>query len=233
MKTIHIFDMDDTLFETPKFSEFVGLEANGVIDEEKYFPDYFKKLKAMFIDKMNKNVSFEKRGDFILPINKETGKSFPGEFIDYFKDKKTQRYFDVHDDQLVIKSFPGFHSSPETLGKILNLDVIKDYQKANKKMIVTGRDEQLRSHIVNIFKELNLELPNYGLILYQKGSQSIKDFKTDIILKTIELNNWDEVHFYEDRADWLYHAEGAVKEKFPNVKFVPHLITNVKQKMKM
>ena len=52
-------------------------------------------------------------------------------------------------------------------------------------------------------------------------------------LKTIELNNWDEVHFYEDRADWLYHAEGAVKEKFPNVKFISHLITNIKDKMKM
>ena len=179
------------------------------------------------------NVAFEKKGDFVIPINKETGKPFPGEFIEYFKEKKFQRYFDVHDNNLVIKSFPGFHSSPETLGKILNLDVIKDYQRANNKMIVTGRDEELRSFIIDVFKELNLELPNYGLILYQKGSQSIKDYKTEIILKTIELNNWDEVHFYEDRADWLYHAEGAVKEKFPNVKFISHLITNIKDKMKM
>ena len=233
MKTIHIFDMDDTLFETPKFSDFVGVPDDGLIDDTKYFPDYFKKLKVIFIDKMNKNIAFEKKGDFVIPINKETGKPFPGEFIEYFKEKKFQRYFDVHDNNLVIKSFPGFHSSPETLGKILNLDVIKDYQKANNKMIVTGRDEELRSFIVDVFKELNLELPNYGLILYQKGSQSIKDYKTEIILKTIELNNWDEVHFYEDRADWLYHAEGAVKEKFPNVKFISHLITNIKDKMKM
>lgn len=232
MKTIHIFDMDDTLFETPKFSDFVGIEKDGLIDDSKYFPDYFKKLKVMFIDKMNKYVSFEKKGDFIIPINNENNKPFPGEFIEYFKDKKNQRYFDVHDNYLIIKSFPGFHSSPETLGKILNLDVIKDYQKADKKMIITGRDENLRSHIVKIFSDLNLQLPNYGLILYQKGNQSIKDFKTDIILKTIELNKWEEVHFYEDRADWLYHAEGAVKEKFPDVKFVPHLITNIKDKMK-
>lgn len=232
MKTIHIFDMDDTLFETPKFSDFVGIEKDGLIDDSKYFPDYFKKLKVMFIDKMNKYVSFEKKGDFIIPINNENNKPFPGEFIEYFKDKKNQRYFDVHDNHLIIKSFPGFHSSPETLGKILNLDVIKDYQKADKKMIITGRDENLRSHIVKIFSDLNLQLPNYGLILYQKGNQSIKDFKTDIILKTIELNKWEEVHFYEDRADWLYHAEGAVKEKFPDVKFVPHLITNIKDKMK-
>jgi hypothetical protein len=70
-------------------------------------------------------------------------------------------------------------------------------------------------------------------VLYQRGPQPIKDFKTDVILKTIEANGWEEVHFYEDRADWLYHAEGAVKETFPDVKFVPHLITNIKEKMRM
>ena len=107
------------------------------------------------------------------------------------------------------------------------------YKKASNKMIVTGRDEELRQHILKIFDELNLELPNRGLILYQRGKQSIKDFKTQIILDAIEANDWDEVHFYEDRPDWLYHAEGAVKEKYPNVKFVPHLITNIKEKMKM
>lgn len=233
MKTIHIFDMDDTLFETPKFSDFVGKDKDGIIDDSEYFPDYFKKLKTMFIDKMNKNVYFEKRGDFVVPMNKENGKTFTGEFIEYFKDKKTQRYFDVYDGHLVIKSFPGFHSNPDTLGKILNLDVIKDYQKADKKMIVTGRDESLRSYIVDIFDKLGLDLPNYGLVLYQNGPVGIKDYKTNIILQTIEKNNWDTVHFYEDRADWLYHAEGAVREKFPNVKFIPHLITNVKDKMKM
>ena len=96
--------MDDTLFETPKFSDFVGVPNDGLIDDTKYFPDYFKKLKVIFIDKMNKNVAFEKKGDFVIPINKETGKPFPGEFIEYFKEKKFQRYFDVHDNNLVIKS---------------------------------------------------------------------------------------------------------------------------------
>lgn len=225
--------MDDTLFETPRFSEFVGIEKDGLINDKEYFPEYFQKLKSIFVDKMNKNVNFEKRGDFVVPINKENGKTFPGEFIEYFKDKKTYKYFDVYDGHLVVKSFPGFHSSPETLGKILNLEVIKQYQRADKKMIVTGRNESLRADIIQIFKNLGLELPNYGLILYQNGPLSIKDYKTDIILKTIEKNNWDVVHFYEDRPDWLYHAEGAVKEKFPEVKFIPHLITNIKDKMKM
>lgn len=233
MKTIHIFDMDDTLFETPKFTDFVGVEGNGVIDHTKHFPDYFRKVKGAFLDKVSKEVYFIKQGDFVIPINKATGKPFSGDYIEYFTDKKFKRMFDVHDDTLIIKSFPGFHSSPETLGNIMNSDVIHDYKGASNKMIITGRDEELRPFILEIFKELKLDLPNYGLILYQRGPQSIKDFKTDVILKTIESNGWEEVHFYEDRSDWLYHAEGAVKEKFPNVRFVPHLITNIKEKMKM
>lgn len=233
MKTIHIFDMDDTLFETPRFTDFVGVSGNGLIDDTKYFPDYFKKIRAAFLDKMSKEVYFVKQGDFVLPINKANDKPFAGDFIEYFEDKKYKRIFEVHNDVIIIKSFPGFHSNPDTLGTIMNSDVIKDYKKVNNKMIVTGRDENLRQNILNIFKELNLELPNFGLILYQKGNQSIKDFKTQIILDSIEANGWEEVHFYEDRPDWLYHAEGAVKEKYPMVKFIPHLITNIKEKMKM
>lgn len=233
METIHIFDMDDTLLETPKFTDFVGVQGNGPIDDAKVFADYFRKIKAAFLDKMSKEVMFVKKGDFVVPINKSNGKAFPGNFIEYFSENKYKRIFDVHEDTLVVKSFPGFHSDPDTLGKITNEQVIKDYKSASNKMIVTGRDEGLRMDIVKVFKELGLELPNYGLVLYQGGPKSIKDFKTDVILKTIEQNGWQEVHFYEDRPDWLYHAEGAVREKFPDVLFVPHLITNIKEKMKM
>lgn len=233
MKTIHIFDMDDTLFETPRFTDFVGVSGNGPIDDTKYFPDYFKKIKAAFLDKMSKDVYFVRQGDFVMPINKSNEKPFSSDFIEYFSENKFKRMFDVHNGIIVVKSFPGFHSSPETLGNIMNSDVITQYKKAPNKMIVTGRDEELRPYIIEIFRSINLELPNYGLVLYQKGRQSIKDFKTQIILDTIEANDWQEVHFYEDRSDWLYHAEGAVKEKYPDVKFIPHLITNIKEKMKM
>lgn len=233
MKTIHIFDMDDTLLETPKFKDFVGVEGNGVIDDKKYFPDYFRKIKAAFLDKISKEIYFIKQGDFVIPINATNKKPFAGDYLEYFNENKYKRMLDVHDDILVLKPFPGFHSDPDTLGNVKNNQVIKDYLKADNKMIVTGRDENLRSFIVKIFNDIGLDLPNYGLVLYQPGKQSIKDFKTDVILKTIEANGWDKVHFYEDRSDWLYHAEGAVKEKYPNVKFIPHLITNIKEKMRI
>ncbi len=226
--------MDDTIFETPRFCDFVGLNTNGIIDDSKYFKEYFNKIKFAFIDKLNKTVYFMKQGDFVIPVNKANNETFPEEFIEYFTtEKKYKKFFEAHDGIIVIRSFPGFHNTPDTLGKICNTEIIKDYIDADKKMIITGRDERLRSHILEIFKELELELPNYGLVLYQSGSQSIMDFKTAMILKTIEINGWEEVHFYEDRADWLYNAEKAVNEKYPNVKFVPHLITNIKEKMKL
>lgn len=233
MKTIHIFDMDDTLFEAPKFTEFVDAEHNEVIDDEKVFPEYFKKIKSAFMNEMSKEVYFKRMNDFVIPVNKNYPNGFPGSFIDYFQDKKYKRFFEVHNGIITVKSFPGFHSIPETLGKITNLEVIKDYQKVSNKMIITGRGEKLRDYIIKIFEELEIELPNYGLVLYDNGPLSIKDWKTEMIIKTIADNQWEEVHFYEDRSDWLYHAEGAVKERFPDVKFVPHLITNIKEKMKM
>ena len=73
-------------------------------------------------------------------------------------------------------------------------------------MILTGRDEQLRSQIEENLRELGVEYPNYGLKLFKQGRDSIKQFKTDTILKSISENNWKEVHFYEDRQDWLNFA---------------------------
>ena len=71
----------------------------------------------------------------------------------------------------------------------------------------------------------------HGFHMYQ-GGMPIKDFKTKVILDGIEENGWDEIHFYEDRQDWLHHAEGAVKEKYPNINFITHFLSDVKDQHK-
>ena len=52
--------------------------------------------------------------------------------------------------------------------------------------------------------------------------------KKEVILNTIEENMWSEVHFYEDKESWLYSAQAAVNERFPEVKFFPHLIATTR-----
>jgi hypothetical protein len=229
--SIHIFDLDDSLTETPVFASFLNAEDGQEIDVQKHYPQYFKAAKGAFWDKLSKPVSFKRMGDFVVVINKATGSPFDGGAMDYFTDKRTQRMFEVVNDTIVLKSFPGFHSDPNTIGKKINLPAYEKYKTATNNMILTGRDERLRSQIEKVLAEIGIEYPSYGLKMYS-GNEGIKKFKARIITDSIRENGWNEVHFYEDRQDWLHYAEGVVKEQFPDVKFVPHYVSNIKNEMK-
>jgi hypothetical protein len=224
--------MDDTIFETPTFAEMVSVNGDGIVNVEGNFKDYFLKVKSAFLDILSKNVYFKKIGDFIVPFDSESKKPFDSKIIDSFKQKTEYRKMLLSKNNMsVLDSFPGFHKDPDTLGLILNDEVMNEYEKAENKMILTGRDEELRDRILRIFKFLGFPYPNQGLYLYKhSGKLNIEQFKVQTILKSIKEKKWDTVHFYEDRIDWLKSAEMAVNQTFPQVKFVPHFITNIKEK---
>jgi hypothetical protein len=232
-KTLHVFDMDDSLLETPTMADFVGVENGGYIDSSVYFPEYFTKVKSAFWDVLSKEVNFMRMHDYVVPINTATGKYFDEDSIKYFTDNKHKRMFEIKNGVLVISSFPGFHSDPNTIGAVKNDPVVKDYMNAENKMVLTGRDTGLRDVIFKRFEELGIEEPNYGLVTYKSGRLSIGQFKVQAICQSIKEFGWDTVHFYEDRKDWLESAMAAVAELFPGVTFYPHLITNVKDKRKI
>ncbi len=98
-------------------------------------------------------------------------------------------------------------------------------------MILTGRNEKMRQDIVNRFRELNIPLPNYGLHLFPGGNQGISIYKSKVIEDSIEKNDWEEIHYFEDREDWLNQAATTISEKFPNVKFHKHHIMDIKSKL--
>lgn len=232
-KVIHIFDMDDTILETPTFADFVGAGHGENIDSTQFFPDYFAKIKSAFWDVLSKEVTFTRMNDFVVPVNTATGKYFDSNVIEYFSDRKFKRMFEEKHGILVLKPFPGFHSDPETIGKIINDPVYQEYVKAENKMILTGRDTKLYELILKRFNELGIEWPNYGLQTYSTGRLSIEQFKIQMICKSIQEHGWTIVHFYEDRKDWLQNAMTAVNSVFPTVTFHPHLVTNIKDKMKI
>ncbi len=231
-KTIYIFDLDDSLFDTPTFADMSNVEHGNVINSDNKFNDYFMKIKAAFWDVLSKEVYFKRSGDFILPINQSNHQPFSEENIEYFiGNPGMSKMFISKDGIMALNSFPGFHKDPETLGLVINDHVFEDYENATNKMVLTGRNEELRERIMNIFKYLGIDYPNYGLHLYsQKSGVNIEQFKIKTILQTIKEHGWDVVHFYEDRKDWLTAAEQAVSQLFPNVKFVSHLVTNIKHK---
>lgn len=231
-KILHVYDLDDTLTATPNFADFFDIEDGATIDTFKYYPSYFKQVKSMFWDKLSKDISFKKSGDFVVIINKASGKPFDGSYINYFLgDRRAQKMFEVYEDVLTLRSFPGFHSTPDTIGKMLNQIIVDKYKSVENKMILTGRDEKLRKHIEDNLKELGMEYPNQGLKLYS-GNSGIKNWKANTIIDSVKEHGWNEVHFYEDREDWLKFAEESVKKEFPNVKFVAHHVSNIKNARK-
>jgi hypothetical protein len=242
-KEIHIFDMDDTLLWTPHFSDFVEVGNNGVVDISGDFSSYLKKIKSYFSIVFSKEIFFVKSGDFIVVYDSKHKQPLTSEYVGYIQDldpdsfismalkrknwKEMLRMFEEKDGFLVLKPFPGFHSDPRTLGKRVNEPVYNIYKKAHNKMILTGRGENMRSEIEQNLKEIGVEAPNEGLMLYS-GNDGIMNFKVQVVLDSIEKNGWEKVFFYEDRKDWLDAVENAVKEKFPEVQFVSNHITNVK-----
>ena len=176
-KILHVYDLDNTLSKTLNFVDFLDVSDGQEIDVSKHYPEYFRAVRAAFWDKLSKPITFVRKGDFVVPINKSTGKHFDGSTIDYFGERRYQRMFEVINDILMVRSFPGFHSDPKTIGKEINVPVYEEYQKAENRMILTGRDEKLRPELELALKGMGIEYPNYGLKLYS-GNEGIKNFKT-------------------------------------------------------
>ncbi len=228
-KVIHIFDMDDTLLETPTFANFVGVSDGEMIDTIKTFPDYFLKVKAAFWELLSKEIGFMRMGDFVVPVNMENKKPFEDKVLQYFKNTNI---FLVKNDIITLQPFPGFHSDVNTIGMLANEDILHEYEMAENRMILTGRNESMREKLNYILRYLGISYPNQGLMLFEqsKSNSSVVQYKINTILDSIKKNMWTAVHFYEDRLDWLNSAQDAVKSSYPGVQFIAHPITNIKEK---
>ncbi len=182
---------------------------------------------------LSQEVSFLRMHDFVVPVNSETNQLFSSDLLKQFTEKKHFRMFEERDNVIVLKAFPGFHIDPQTLGSSANQELVEIYNNVTNKMILTGRDVSLEQLITERLKDLGMSHPNFGLYTYKTGKLSIEKFKISTILNSIAEMDWTTVHFYEDRKDWLYNAMDAVNQNCPTVTFMPHLITNVKEKMKL
>ncbi len=227
-RVIEIFDMDRTLIVTPDFVDFIDIHDGEIVDTNKYFPEHFKSIKSLFWNLLMREVTFKKEGEHIVVINTKNKSTFDGmQFSDMLsKNRDTNKYLELFDDAIVVKSPAGFYTDPDTLGYAVNNSIFEKYRKATHKMILTGRGEKMRVHILKMLKFLDMREPNEGLMLWP-GKPTIIEWKAETIVKTASTGKWDVIHFYEDRADWLGFAKEKMNQSYPNIKFVAHHITNL------
>lgn len=249
-RKLKIFDMDSTLVQIPDFSDFIkGNNGDRIVNTDFYMPEHFKIIKGIFWDVLMKEVFFVINGNYIVPLNTLNKWPFDDSDLEmiYEKNPKAKNYLELYNGTIVIKHPPGFYSDPDTLGYSVNEPVFKEYLSSKNNMILTGRDEKLRPNVLRMLKYLHIPEPNQGLFLWPGKSivkkdslgkneimaSNIKEYKAYVILEALSSGKWNEVHFYEDREDWLNYAEGVVVSKYPNVKFVGHHITNLTNQKQM
>jgi hypothetical protein len=148
------------------------------------------------------------------------------------KNRDTGKYLMLVDDTIVVKHPSGFYADPDTLGYAVNNSIFEKYRKAGHKMILTGRGERMREHILKMLHFLNMSEPNEGLMLWP-GSPKIMEWKAETIVKEAATGKWDVIHFYEDRADWLGFAKDEMERSYPSIKFVTHHITTIDENVKI
>ena len=246
MKTIHIFDMDDTLLVTPTFASMMNQGGDPCLD------DFLRHVKQVFLLFMAKEVAFKVKGDYIVLMMSD-GSLVPSRLLTVMEEKLEssessispeafKREFGIKrssvkdvvkalsmkDNHVIIAQVRGFHANPDTIGLELNDPVVEVYRSVQNKMIVTGRAKSLIPDIERRLSEVGMELPNCGLYCFPAtGHKSIADFKVHCILESIQKYGWEEVHFYEDREDWLKNAALAVRGTYPQIAFIEHHISNV------
>lgn len=245
-KTLHVFDMDSTLIETPKMHDIVDVDENGQIktDNENIKRFIEEGLKGYFLSLFFKEICFKKSDGLIIILDCETKAPLGTKQLDFIQDLTPKQVQDAglkwavkktllksigeKNGILYLEPFPGFYNEKETLGTMINPKIIPVYNAAKNKMILTGRNEKMREDVEENLKNLSIEIPNFGLHLYSAGKLSIPEYKEKVIQDSILENGWEEIHFYEDKQDWLEKVAAEVTEKFPEIKFHKHHITNMK-----
>lgn len=200
---IHIFDLDDTLMNSPSFEELVI----QIIKEDVSVKDLLDRaLKSLRVS--------------IKDLRREHGRIYvndPEETLTPSKDwvRKGKRIYLTTPNK--------FYYLDESLPTSLK-DFAEIYKKCKSKAIVTGRTEEMRNKILEVLKKFGLEEPNLGLYCYPNRAQDsdkVAVWKGKTIIKIIQESGAKEAFFYEDKSKWLKTATKMVREKLPDVKFNP------------
>lgn len=200
---LHIFDFDDTLVNTPSFEELVHKLIKEDVNVETL---------------LNRSVKI--LGVSINDLKWENGRIYvndPEEKLIPTKNwvRKGKRVYLTSPDK--------FYYLDESLPTGL-LSLSEKYKEVKNKAIVTGRTIEMKDKILETLERFGLEEPNFGLFCYPNRSQTsdkVAVWKGKTIIKLIQETGAKEVYFYEDKSKWLKVATKMVKEKLPEVNFIP------------
>lgn len=196
--TLHAFDFDDTLFETPKWEDVAKkfiFENNAVKD-----------LVDIALSEIGNNKSKLKTQD---------GRIFLEDPLNAFSEtknwiRKGSRLYLVQPDK--------FTYLDESLPTELK-NISKIYKEVENKCIITARPESMRDKIETVLKNSGLEYPKFGLCMCPDGRVRAGVWKGEKICEISKKFKFNEVIFYDDNSKYLRDSKRVVSEKMPQLIF--------------
>lgn len=197
---LHIFDLDDTLVETPDFNKM----AISYLKENETIGNILKGSVAKIGLSLN-DLNWE--NDRIYVDDPESKITIDGNWV-----RKGKRIYLLTPHRWSFLDI----SLPYALKSLS-----QKYNTVDNKMIITARPEEMRSKIIKIMNDLGLESPNYGLYMFPAniGAGNPGKWKGDMICQLLDKTGFTNVIFYEDNSKTLSKVRRIMAEKMPKINF--------------
>lgn len=200
--TLYVFDLDDTLVETPRFEDLVieYLKEDTTIKD--ILDNSIVKINIKLSDLKWENgrvYTDDPNNDIILQNNDKNWV------------RKGKRVYLLAPDEFGIIDI----SLPTEVRELVNL-----YNSVKNKCIVTARSEKIRSKIEKMLNNFGIEYPNYGLHMYPHVNHyQVGTWKGNKIVEIINNSKFDRVIFYDDNSKYIKSVNKVIAERLPNLDF--------------
>lgn len=194
---LYIFDFDDTLVDAPSFDNLV---INYLREEFNFKGELYKSLNMIGVD-IN-DLKYQDTRIYVDDPNFSINVS--GNWA-----RKGQRVY-------MIEPYSYMFSDLSLPTKLLPTSEI--YKKCKNKAIVTARPVSIKHKIESSMKRLGLELPNYGLFMYDKDSHTrVGEWKGHKIVELVNNTGFKDVVFYDDNSKYIKAVRNIVNRELPGV----------------
>lgn len=197
--TLHIFDFDDTLVNSPSFEEL----AIEYLSEDVTIND----LIDLSLSKIKKDKSYLKWENGRIYIDDPT---YDLQEVQDFWVRKGRRLYMLPPNMFCKTDL----SLPDSLKQLSDL-----YKSVEEKCIVTARVESMRDKVTSTLNSFGLKLPKYGLHMIPDGRKNAGTWKGEKIVEIINETGFKKAIFYDDNPKFISKATKVVREKLPLLEF--------------
>jgi len=200
-ETLYIFDLDQTLVESPSFEEL----AIEYLTENQNIGDLIKR-SLNFVNRSKSDLKIENGRIYIEDPNQTIEPK--GNWV-----RKGLRVYMVTPNVYHFLDI----SLPTKVKELSEM-----YKKVQNKAIVTGRMVDLEEKVKESLEKFGLELPNHGLFCYPSKddrTDRVAEWKAKTIVQLLKDTGFKKAKFYDDKPKWVKKVVTAVRTELPEVEF--------------